>query len=277
MLSLCINTKSRLCRGGFRVYRGSCHHPTLALDQPCRVSRISYYLAMALFRIAAFTLFTCSLTACNSNQLPAPIADPVQQSVSANRAGHGANRKADPGTFDFYLLNLSWSPEFCSTHQASPECSQNRGFVVHGLWPQNNDGTYPERCSEAPGPADPSADTNLMPTASLVQHEWQTHGTCSGLDAAAYFATVRRAFHSVKLPSSRVAQNPSELIQPLTILDDFAAANPGFPRGSFALSCGNNRLTAIEVCFAKDLRPEACQSVRSCRANVIRITPQKGN
>src|SRR5579872_3051728 len=96
-----------------------------------------------------------------------------------SRSNHSAANSA-PGDFDFYLLNLSWSPEFCTTH-SSPECASHPGFVVHGLWPQNTDGTYPENCSSAPGPANPSQYIDVIPTASLVQHEWATHGTCSGL------------------------------------------------------------------------------------------------
>jgi ribonuclease I len=52
--------------------------------------------------------------------------------------------QAPPGQFDFYLLNLSWSPEFCATHGESPECGHNLGFVVHGLWPQDSNGNYPQ-------------------------------------------------------------------------------------------------------------------------------------
>ena len=31
---------------------------------------------------------------------------------------------------------------------------------------------------------------------------------------------------------------------------------------------------AVEICLTKDLRPEACQGVRSCRANVVKVTPR---
>jgi ribonuclease I len=55
-----------------------------------------------------------------------------------------------PGQFDFYLFNLSWSPEFCATHGDSPECGRKLGFVVHGLWPQDASGDYPQHCSSAP-------------------------------------------------------------------------------------------------------------------------------
>ena len=213
-------------------------------------------------------------TGCKSAPTPpanTPFSDQAPQSRQPARAEPTA---APSGDFDFYLLNLSWSPEFCATHANSPECPSHPGFVVHGLWPQRNDGSYPENCGDAPGPANPQSDTDLMPTASLVRHEWQTHGTCTGLDAETYFATVRKAFHEVKLPSDIGRGDPDQTVSTSAILDEFKMANPSFPAESLALSCGNNRLTAIEVCFSKDLQPEACQGVRSCRAGVIRVTPQ---
>ncbi|GAC1414951.1 MAG: hypothetical protein NVSMB62_01640 [Acidobacteriaceae bacterium] len=190
------------------------------------------------------------------------------------RGPHG--RSADgsqPGSFDFYLLNLSWSPEFCATHSGSPECAAHPGFVVHGLWPQNTSGTYPENCSNAPGPSNPGSFTDLLPTVSLIQHEWTTHGTCSGLSADAYFALIRRAFQETHIPPPFTAPHQTQtMLSPDALLAEFSAANPGFPQGSLALSCGNNYLTAVEVCMDKSLHPQACQGVRSCRANVVKIT-----
>jgi ribonuclease T2 len=184
------------------------------------------------------------------------------------------NEAAAPGQFDFYLLNLSWSPEFCATHANSPECGRRLGFVVHGLWPQDANGDYPQHCSDAPGPANPRAYTNIIPTESLVMHEWQTHGTCSGLAADDYFAEIHKAYATVKMPANIGRGNDADGVTPADLLARFAAANPAFPAESFALSCGNNRLTAVEICLSKDLRPEACQGVRSCRANVVKVTPQ---
>jgi len=179
-----------------------------------------------------------------------------------------------PGQFDFYLLNLSWSPEFCATHADSPECGHQLGFVVQGLWPQDNDGDYPEDCSNAPGPTNPQADTDIIPTVSLVEHEWQTHGTCSGLAADAYFLQIHKAFAAVKIPASIGTGNDANGVTPSNLLSRFTSANPGYPAGSFALSCGNNELTAVEICLSKDLEPEACQGVRSCRANIVKVTPK---
>ncbi len=202
-----------------------------------------------------------------------PYAQEERPGRRRSRRGR-SDAQATPGVFDFYLLNLSWSPEFCSTHGNSPECGRGQGFVVHGLWPQYASGDYPEHCSDAPGPGNPQAYTDMIPTASLVEHEWRTHGTCSGLAADVFFAFVRRAYGNVKIPPGIGRGSDADSVTPEQLLARFAQANPHFPASSFALSCGNNRLTAIEVCLTKDLRPESCQGVRSCRANVIRITPR---
>lgn len=249
-----------------------------------------------IFTALGAAILALTLIACNAAPSPTPISDNRSstydtrpQSLPDNRASdtprsgphRGRSRHnhaaadAQPGNFDFYLLNLSWSPEFCATHPVSPECSAHPGFVVHGLWPQNSDGTYPEHCSDAPGPTDPNSLTNLLPTASLVEHEWTTHGTCSGLVADAYFSTIRKAFQEIHIPATFTStQAPPTMLAPDAILAQFTVANPGIPAADFALSCGNNYLTAIEVCMDKSLHPEACQNVRSCRANAVKITPR---
>src|SRR5215471_11497582 len=114
-------------------------------------------------------------------------------------------RQGKPGVFDYYMLTLSWSPEFCHSHADKPECqSGHHGFIVHGLWPQYVEG-YPEHCSTAPGLANPEQMADIMPDTGLVAHEWSTHGTCSGLNAGAYFKLLRRAFESIKVPEKFTA------------------------------------------------------------------------
>src|SRR5690242_4828750 len=102
-------------------------------------------------------------------------------SVALSQRHHSRpSHRGEPGAFDYYLLTLSWSPEFCHSHSDKPECqSGHHGFVVHGLWPQYANG-YPEHCSNAPGLSNPAEMTDIMPDTGLVGHEWSTHGTCSG-------------------------------------------------------------------------------------------------
>src|SRR5690348_18193525 len=63
-------------------------------------------------------------------------------------------RQNEPGQFDFYVLSLSWSPSFCAeaaergirSANANVQCGPRPySFVVHGLWPQYDNG-FPEYC-----------------------------------------------------------------------------------------------------------------------------------
>jgi ribonuclease T2 len=214
-------------------------------------------------------LLLVPLIACQSHTAPTPESGTPAPGTAANRpqATHaGAN-------FDFYLLSLSWSPEFCHSHPSAAECAAHSTFVMHGLWPQNNDGTYPKNCSNAPGPADPSQYSDIYPERGLLEHEWKTHGSCSGLSADEYFSAGRKAFHSVVIPPKLSGLTSQISLPPGQILGLFSASNPQIPLSALAMSCGNNYLTAVEVCLDKSLQPIACSSVRSCRANTVRIPP----
>ena len=214
--------------------------------------------------------FGCN-TSSNPAQPNASMRDPQQPPTRVPAI------TSDQQPFDFYLLNLSWSPEFCATHPTATECSQHLAFVLHGLWPQNNSGPFPQHCSNAPGPRDPSTYSDLYPDPGLLRHEWQVHGTCSGLAPDTFFTAARQALHSVSIPTELTSLDHQISMPPIEILALFSKANSSFPRNSFALSCGNNYLTAIEVCMSKTLQPISCGPIRSCRANTVRITPVQAN
>ena len=217
--------------------------------------------------MALTTLLLVLLAACKSSQpttTPSSSASPAQH--AAVPAGSG---------FDYYLLNLSWSPEFCYSHPEAAECASHSTFVLHGLWPQNNNGTYPENCSNAPGPADPSAFADIYPETGLLEHEWQTHGTCSGLNADAFFTTARAALHSISIPPQLAGISSQMSMPPGEIVSLFTRANPALSSDSIAISCGHNFLTAVEICLDKSLHPVACGPIRSCRANTVRIPPPR--
>jgi ribonuclease T2 len=187
------------------------------------------------------------------------------------KSGAQSGSGAAPGSFDFYLLNLSWSPEYCHSHPTAAECAAHSTFVLHGLWPENNDGSYPQNCSNAPGPANPSQYSDIYPDAGLLEHEWQTHGTCSGLSPDAFFQLARAAFHSVTIPPTLQTLSSQTSLPPDQIVGLFTASNPAIPGSSLVVSCGNNYLTAVEVCLDKSLHAVACSGVRSCGANTVKI------
>ena len=181
--------------------------------------------------------------------------------------------------FDYYVMTLSWAPGFCDLggkETSSPECAEGSGdgFVVHGLWPERNDGSYPENCPSRPGFTTDAAWQGVIPTRDLATHEWQTHGTCTPYSADDFFKLVRKAYQSVKIPSALAHTTQQTMQPPDEIIQSFARINTGLPAGSIVLSCGRNYLTAIEVCFDRDLNPRACSGLRTCRANAVKITPQ---
>lgn len=194
------------------------------------------------------------------------------------RASGSAESSQD---FAYYLLALSWAPDFCvlpNVPKDPRECGKGRkvGFIVHGLWPQGEQTRGPERC----GPASPVSQEivrvmlNYIPTESLIQHEWANHGTCSGLTAAAYFAQVRKARDSVTIPAEFKAPTSELHLSPDEILAKFEQANPKFPKGAFRVSCQNGGLQEARICFNKDLTPRACgNSVGACNAGNIFAHP----
>lgn len=197
--------------------------------------------------------------------------------LAATAAEHHRSRRSsspggEPGKFDYYVLALSWSPEFCYKHSEKSECRDHYGFIVHGLWPQFAHG-YPENCSSAGADASLPDMSNVMPDPGLVRHEWQTHGTCSGLDPDAYFRSIRQAFSSVKIPSRFDHPTRPFSVLPSEIKKDFLAVNPRLQNEDIVVSCGNNYLTGVSICLTKSLEPTACQSLNDCRANTVRVPP----
>ncbi|MGD0796209.1 MAG: ribonuclease T2 [Acidobacteriaceae bacterium] len=186
-----------------------------------------------------------------------------------------AQSKGEVGKYDYYLLTLSWSPEFCSIQGTGQECKAHPGFIVHGLWPQNFDGTYPVFCDKGrPGPAHPEQNMDITPDASLLAHEWAKHGTCTTLGPDAFFAMERRAFRSVKIPAFFLRVDHEVAVKTEEIVTMFDESNPGFPAGSVAVSCVKGRLSAVEVCVAKDgLKPIACGRVEACGEESVRVVP----
>ena len=182
-----------------------------------------------------------------------------------------------PGAFDHYLLSLSWSPEFCSSNPASAECGSGHryGFIVHGLWPELRNGGGPEYCSHAPGPdpAEAGSMLDIMPDLHLIEHEWQAHGVCSGLNANEYFKLIRKAFTSFRIPRQFSSPQAWFSISPLDVKKAFEESNPNLNDAAMAIGCRGNYLSAVSICLSKDLHPVPCPAVRDCRARTIRVAP----
>jgi ribonuclease T2 len=201
--------------------------------------------------------------------------------AARSRRKKSANRTGVAGKFDYYVLTLSWSPEYCAGPNGARDpiqCGTERrfGFVVHGLWPQYEHG-YPQNCGKAdPVPSNiVNAMLPLMPSPRLIEHEWQTHGTCSGLDVNAYFQTIQKAFASVQIPDDFKSPLQQVEIPPADIKAKFAAANPSLPEQALRIQCGGRYLSETRICMTRDLKERDCPSdIRdTCRDATVIMRP----
>jgi ribonuclease T2 len=210
-------------------------------------------------------------------------------------------RQNEPGKFDFYVLSLSWSPSFCEASQerdqerdqersrdrqanraGDPQCGGRPfAFVVHGLWPQYEQG-FPAFC-QVPAPRIDRAIVgemlDLMPSPRLIFHEWDRHGTCSGLSANAFFETVRKARAVVKIPADYLELDKPITVTPEEIAQAFLKANSGLPRGAIAVTCDSKRLSEVRICLGKDFAFHDCAEVtrRACKRDQIAMPAVRGS
>ncbi|MEO5558641.1 MAG: ribonuclease T2 [Dokdonella sp.] len=178
---------------------------------------------------------------------------------------HKSNKKSDtstPGAYDYYVMALSWSPTFCQTHPDEDEQCNHKGygFVLHGLWPQYESGNGPQHCQTDVEPDRKTVAQTLafMPSKRLINHEWVTHGACTGLDPEGYFGLADRAFASVQVPAELKA--PPRDVQ--MHADDLRAAlkraNPKLRDDMLSLHCSQGELVEVRVCLDKDLDLRSC-------------------
>jgi len=176
--------------------------------------------------------------------------------------------------FDYYVLTLSWAPEFCHENPGnrSDECSANaKGtFVVHGLWPNNKDGTDPQGCPAKP--YDPSAVprtlAGVMPDA-VYRHEWEKHGVCSGMSQGDYFQRIASLYRQFAIPIRNTGED--QQVAPSALRKQFAQANPGWPPSAFSIQDRGNHLVAVRVCMSRSFTPISCPHHGDTRNSPITI------
>ena len=187
---------------------------------------------------------------------------------------------AAPGTFDFYVLALSWSPGFCDLEgreKGREQCETGRrlGFTVHGLWPQYENG-YPAECGTPRSPSRAALEEaeGVFPDLGLARYEWRKHGTCSGESPAGYFRDARRARDRVRIPDRFADLDRAEEAAPIEIERAFAAANPGLRPDMMAVACRRGILQEVRICLDRNLAgfrrcPEIDRS--GCRFGELRL------
>ena len=187
--------------------------------------------------------------------------------VLLSAAGNvSAAERNTPGAFDYYVLVLSWNPSYCRDEGRSRkdrQCGVSKpyGFLLHGLWPQYEIG-WPNDCPTGGRPWVPESVIagmrDIMPNKNLVIHEYRTHGTCSGLGPAQYYAVARELYERISVPERFVTPDANRLASPEEVEGAFLGANPWLTPEMISVTCRNARLRDIRLCFGRDLGPRTC-------------------
>ena len=243
---------------------------------PTRISPIQALLALAFMVIIAVIQYLSQGAAPNQD-LPPTITPAVSIPPTDTPLAPGGPPTLTPvdvdlppldslGEFDYFLRALSWSPDYCATNgnDDPQQCSVGRklGFVLHGLWPQYERG-YPSSCTTEKMSADVKAQfPGLYPNDDLFDHEWEKHGTCTGLSPTVYLTLSRELKESVTIPSTFISPEKPFRTTVEKLKQEFAGMNPDYSAASFAVNCSSNGryLKELYVCFSKDGQPTSCRS-----------------
>lgn len=186
------------------------------------------------------------------------------------------------GEFDYYVLALSWSANWCAIEgdaKNSPQCdaSEDHGWIMHGLWPQFHRG-YPSFChtvKRQPSRGMTNDMADIMGTGGLAWHQWKKHGTCTDLSASDYFALSRQAYESITRPLvfrklDRAVKLPASVVE-----DAFLKDNPLLSRDEITITCRQGYIQEARICLSRDLTPVPCGSdvIKDCTLKDALFTP----
>lgn len=193
----------------------------------------------------------------------------------------GCARAVEPQPFDYWLLALSWSPQYCAetTRSNEAQCDTRRpyGFIVHGLWPQKESSRV-ENCPRAARLPERLVQRllPLMPSAGLIQYQWNKHGSCTGWPAEDYVRAIEQAWAAVRIPAAYVAPQDYLSTDLRGIERAFQAVNPAFNGAAVAVQCSGNYLKEVRLCLDKDYHARACdRSVRDRCGGQVVLRPAK--
>lgn len=186
------------------------------------------------------------------------------------------------GDFDYYVMSLSWSPNWCLREgdaRNSPQCDTGtgHGWILHGLWPQFHRG-YPSYCKTAKRPPSrrmTSDMADIMGTSGLAWHQWKKHGTCTDLSARDYYALSRAAYARVIRPAVFRKLDRSVTLPASVVEDAFLKDNPDIEKDGITITCRADQIHEVRVCLSKslDFVPCGADVVRDCRMKKALFAP----
>ena len=161
--------------------------------------------------------------------------------------------------------------------------------TLHGLWAENNSGSYPQHCSTEP--FDPSAVAPIQdelnkywvslngPSESFWNHEWTTHGTCATdvfPSQLAFFNGTLALRDRFDFVSSLAASGLKPGGPSFTLSQLNAAVNNAYGHVGTVDCDSKGWITGYTQCISKNLQATTCQGISSkCKASTLTlVAPQ---
>ncbi|KAI0756483.1 ribonuclease T2 [Daedaleopsis nitida] len=233
-------------------------------------------------------------------------------STSGQASCHNTTKQTDLCCFEspggLLLQTQFWDTD--------PSTGPSDSWTIHGLWPDNCDGTFTENCDASRAYTDIAGLLTAQGASSTLEfmqqywvdingqnekfweHEWSTHGTCystletsclpsgspKGAEAVAFFNTVVKLFKTLPtydmLASAGITPSTSKTFTLSTLTSALKSATGVTP----ALNCDGSNLNAIEWYFnlkgsVIDGQFEAIDapSKGSCGSSGIKYPPKSGS
>lgn len=222
------------------------------------------------FLIIFLVLFFClDLIACDHTENKiTPIAQPTSVTQPTSRVYIKKNKP------DYYVLALSWSPEYCKTHKQGMQCNrqpqQAYRFVLHGLWPSLDKTCTQEKLSETVI----DATLPFIPSKKLIKHEWKKHGRCSGYNPKQFFDLSIQAYEKIKIPNffNHVEVNTTKKVN--DIKESFIKENPKLKYDAIRVVNIKKEFSELRVCLDKSFQAINCPlpPISNPNAEIV-ITP----
>lgn len=118
----------------------------------------------------------------------------------------------------------------------------------------------------------------IMPSRKLVEHEWEKHGVCSGLNAEGYFGYVEQLLAGITVPERFNAPQQAFRVSPKEIRRAFLDSNPSLTAQAIVVPCKTKLLDEVRICYDRSASPRACAAdvaKAACTRGQLIVQPER--
>lgn len=177
--------------------------------------------------------------------------------------------------FDYFMLSTQWPGTVCK-HLTPYHTDLSKDiFTIHGLWPSNYDGSYPQDCYTEAKPFNASQIQSLLPDLrafwtdykaaepSFWEHEWNKHGTCASIiqslkNELSYFGSTLKVLSILDIPSKLAKHGiVPDASKPYSVASIKEALNAELG-GAPTITCSNGYIGELRLCLNKNMTVFNC-------------------